>query len=121
MAARVIGPLLLVESALAAAPLPRPPHPIRATWTVLFPAAWTWGMATPAKAEAAAKRPVFFRNSRREVGELEISFIGVFHDVPQSVSIHEKGWGTARPHVVWNAKSGDEPSPPLLLTEQAPG
>ncbi len=75
MAASVMGPLLLVESAFPAAPPPRPPQPTNATWRVLFPAAWTCGMATPARAEAAANRPVFLRNSRREVGETEASFI----------------------------------------------
>src|ERR1017187_4606877 len=35
---------------------------------LLFCAAWTDGIATPASAEAAAKRPVLFKNSRRVVG-----------------------------------------------------
>src|ERR1043166_8858357 len=84
-----MGPLL-VEGALAAAPLPRPPQPTRATWTVLLPAAWTCGIATPARAETAAIRPVFFKNSRREVSGLEASFIGVpFHDVRRALSIHQ--------------------------------
>src|SRR5438874_13819409 len=33
----------------------------------LLPAAWTCGIATPASAEAAANRLVFFRDSRRDV------------------------------------------------------
>ena len=65
MATSLIGPFL-TDRALAAAPVPRPPQPIKATWIVLFSAAWTCGMATPARAEAAAIRPVFFRNSRRD-------------------------------------------------------
>src|SRR2546426_1046004 len=75
MAISVIGPCLWVERALPAAPVPRPPQPTRATWTVLLPAAWTWGMATPAKGEPLAKRLVFLINSRREVTVLEDSFI----------------------------------------------
>ena len=53
------------DMALATAPLPRPPQPIRASRMVLSSPAWTCGMATPARAEAAAIRAVFFRNSRR--------------------------------------------------------
>ncbi len=40
--------------ALATAPLPRPPQPIKASRMVLSSPASTCGMATPAKAEAAA-------------------------------------------------------------------
>src|ERR1041385_811593 len=40
-----------------------------------LPAACTFGMATPARADAAARRPVGLINSRREVGLLEESFI----------------------------------------------
>src|SRR5882724_9147857 len=43
---------------------------------VLFSAAWTWGMATPARADAAAILPVFLMNSRREVRESWVWFIG---------------------------------------------
>src|ERR1022692_62525 len=42
---------------------------------LLFWAAWTDGIATPASAEAAAKRPVLFKNSRRVVGEAGELFI----------------------------------------------
>ena len=52
--------------ALAAAPVPRPPQPTRATWIVLSSAAWTAGTATPARAEAAATWPVVLRKSRRD-------------------------------------------------------
>src|SRR5580693_2407784 len=81
MATSLMGPQF-VDSALPAAPVPRPPQPTRATWIRSVPAAWTggmamparavvpapWtgGMATPAKADAAARRPVFCNNSRRE-------------------------------------------------------
>src|SRR5438045_8686323 len=67
MATSLIGPIFEVANAFAAAPVPRPPQPIKASWRVLSSAAWTCGMAIPAKAEAAAIRPVVFRNSRREV------------------------------------------------------
>src|SRR5262249_13959490 len=71
-ATSLIGPLL-VASALAAAPVPRPPQPISATWIVLSSAACTAGIATPARAEVAATCPVVLRKSRREVdvGELD--------------------------------------------------
>src|SRR5437588_6091522 len=75
-----MGPLL-VERALPAAPPPRPPQPTKATWTVLFPAAWTCGMATPANAETAANRPVFLRNSRRELSRFDSSFIIKYHSM----------------------------------------
>ena len=66
MATSLIGPLL-VARALAAAPVPRPPQPTRATWIVLSSPAWTDGTATPARAEAAATWPVVLRKSRRDV------------------------------------------------------
>src|SRR5437879_11244420 len=43
---------------------------------VLFSAAWTWGIATPARADAAAILPVFLINSRREERESWFWFIG---------------------------------------------
>ena len=51
------GPV--TDKALCAAPVPRPPQPMRATWIVLSSAAWTKGILTPASAETAA---VVFRN-----------------------------------------------------------
>ena len=65
MATSLIGPCL-VSSALAAAPVPRPPQPTRATWIVLFSAACTEGIVTPARAEAVATVPVVLRKSRRD-------------------------------------------------------
>src|ERR1051326_4993643 len=77
----------LTDRALAAAPVPRPPQPISATWMVLLSAVWTCGRATPARAEAAASLPVFLINSRREVGEvgeMGFSFIGdIFWTAPE--------------------------------------
>src|SRR5262249_15281063 len=55
-----------VDSALAAAPVPRPPQPTSAKRIVLSSPAWTEGMATPARAEAAATWPVVLRKSRRD-------------------------------------------------------
>ena len=75
MATSLMGPLL-VDSALAAAPVPRPPQPTRATWIRSLPAAWTEGMATLARADAAARRPVFCNNSRREETGRLASLIG---------------------------------------------
>src|SRR5258705_10051351 len=43
---------------------------------VWFSGAWTWGRATPARADAAAILPVFLMNSRREVKESWVWFIG---------------------------------------------
>jgi len=53
------------DSALATAPLPRPPQPIKASLIVPSPAAWTRGTAMPASAEVAASLPARPRNSRR--------------------------------------------------------
>src|SRR3954452_21788981 len=78
MATSLMGPLWLVESAFVAAPVPRPPQPTRATWTVSVPAAWTEGMAMLASADAAASRPVFWNNSRREeVGWIASLMVGL--------------------------------------------
>src|SRR5437899_1089169 len=74
IATSLIGPGL-VDIALPAAPLPRPPQPTSATWMALFSAAWTCGMTAPARAEAAAMRPVLLRNSRRDVTVCRVSFI----------------------------------------------
>ena len=65
MATSLTGPFL-TDMASAAAPVPRPPQPIKATRIVLSSAAWTCGTTTPANAVAAAILPVFFRNSRRD-------------------------------------------------------
>src|SRR6266545_549907 len=59
MATSLTGPL--PGSAFSAAPVPRPPQPTRASWMVLFSAAWTGGRATPASTLAPP------RNRRREV------------------------------------------------------
>src|SRR5438552_18289311 len=75
MATSLIGPFF-TESASPAAPAPRLPQPTSATWMVLFAAAWTRGIATPARADAAAILPVFLMNSRREVRLWGFSFIG---------------------------------------------
>ena len=56
-------------SAFATAPVPRPPQPTMASWTVSPLAAWTRGMTAPASADAAAIRPEVLRNSRRVVDE----------------------------------------------------
>ena len=53
--------------ALAAAPDPRPPQPIRATRIVSSPAAYTRGPTAARNADPAATRPVPFKNSRRDV------------------------------------------------------
>src|SRR6266850_1725113 len=50
IATSFIGPLL-TDRASTAAPPPRPPQPINATWIVLFSAAWTCGRATPGSVE----------------------------------------------------------------------
>ena len=60
------------SKALTAAPLPRPPQPIKASRMVLSSAACTRGIATPASAEAAASFPPRSRNSRRDVGRREV-------------------------------------------------
>src|ERR1700675_136977 len=64
MATRRVGPLGL-ERALAAAPVPRPPQPTRATWMVVLSPAWTCGITTLAQADATATWPGFLINSRR--------------------------------------------------------
>src|SRR6267378_2610550 len=59
---------------------------------VLFSAAWTWGMATPARADAAANLPVLLINSRREVRESWFGFIGsIFLTLPDGWQI-KKWW-----------------------------
>src|SRR5437868_6635976 len=78
MATSLVGPFL-VDRASSAAPVPRPPQPTRASWMVWFSPAWTWGMAMPARAEAAAIWPDFFSRSRRDrpllVGSLTVAFL----------------------------------------------
>jgi hypothetical protein len=51
---------------LPTAPLPRPPQPISARRMVLSSAAWTRGMTTLAKLEAAAAAVPHCKNWRRE-------------------------------------------------------
>ena len=65
MATSLQGPLG-DSKALITAPLPRPPLPIKARRIVLSSAAWTCGIATPAKAAPAVNVPLRFRKSRRE-------------------------------------------------------
>src|SRR5262249_39710211 len=77
MATSLTGPWV-VERALPAAPVPRPPQPTRATWIVLFSAAWTDGIATPASAEPAAARPV----GSRDVGRVLPGFGSVMVSTP---------------------------------------
>src|SRR5262245_53545959 len=59
--------------ALVAAPVPRPPQPTKATWTVLFSPACTCGKVTPASAEAVATWPDFWISSRRDRPPLLLS------------------------------------------------
>src|SRR5258708_36960847 len=61
---RGLAPLDLRAS--PAAPVPRPPQPTRAIWMVESAAAWTVGMAMPARAETAAIWPTRLPSSRRE-------------------------------------------------------
>src|SRR4051794_14333977 len=88
MATSLIGPLL-VDRALAAAPVPRPPQPIRASLIVLSSPACTCGTATPASAETAATRPVSLRNARRDVPP----FGSVMEELLRRV---DQGFGRAR-------------------------
>ncbi len=67
MAVSLTSPCCSTDKALAAAPVPRPPQPTRAICTVLSSAACTAGTTMLVKAEAAAIRPVFCKNSRRDV------------------------------------------------------
>src|SRR4051812_24100777 len=91
IATSLIGPCL-VASALAAAPVPRPPQPTRATRIVLSSAAWTDGTATPARADAAATWPVVFRKSRRDAD----GFAGVgAGEGFGSVMVRHLGWGAS--------------------------
>src|SRR5437588_193230 len=62
MATSLVGPYL-TDRALTAAPVPRPPQPIRATLMVLSSPAWTCGTAMPAKADAPG--PDDLRGTRR--------------------------------------------------------
>src|SRR5947209_18763611 len=65
MATSLIGPSL-TERAFAAAPVPRPPQPTRATWMVLFSPAYTDGIAMPARADSTVMAPDCFIISRRD-------------------------------------------------------
>src|SRR3989339_521776 len=76
MATSFIGPRL-TDRASAAAPEPRPPQPTRANWIVLFSPAYMRGPNPAARVETAAIRPVFFRNSRRDVLFCVLSLIAV--------------------------------------------
>ena len=51
---------------IEAAPLPRLPHPTRATWIKPLPSMLTVGILNPGRSEAAARPPVISMNSRRE-------------------------------------------------------
>src|SRR5690242_7238351 len=64
MATSLIGPLLVLRASFAA-PVPRPPQPTSATWIVLSSAAWTEGIATPARADTPTPVAVVFKKSRR--------------------------------------------------------
>ena len=66
MATSLIGPFLTLRAS-AAAPVPRPPQPTRATRIVLSSAAWTHGAVAETIVVAAANRPVCLKNSRRVV------------------------------------------------------
>src|SRR5437764_992308 len=102
MATSLMGPLWLVESAFVAAPVPRPPQPTKATWTMSVPAAWTEGMTMLASADAAASRPVFWNNSRREeVGWIASLMVGLRLLVGRAPRSSErapgcKAWKTGR-------------------------
>src|SRR5947209_3994502 len=61
-----MGPKLLVPSAFATAPVPRPPQPTIASCTRSLPAAWTCGRVTPASAEAATTPALALMNWRRD-------------------------------------------------------
>jgi hypothetical protein len=61
--------------ALATAPAPRPPHPISAKRIVLSSPANTRGIATPAKAVAAANPALLLMKSRRVVAFVEGLFM----------------------------------------------
>src|SRR5208337_3671286 len=88
MATNFTGPRL-TESALAAAPPPRPPQPIRAIWIRSLPAAWTAGMATLAKAETAANLPAVSMNLRRVVEVSLEKFMAV--QTLRNVSLPSRG------------------------------
>lgn len=116
MATSLQGPLG-DSNALTTAPLPRPPQPIKARRIVLSSAAWTCGIATPAKAVPAVNTPHCFKKSRRELlpadscntlvchdrqylGQLVA--IGREHKIGIYSSIHLgdlKGWKKRRPGV----------------------
>ena len=82
------------SKALAAAPLPREPQPIKASRIVLSSAACTWPAASPASAEAAASFPPRWRNSRRDVCCRGVKSRGrcCFMAIPLLVVGSTRGW-----------------------------
>ena len=100
IATSLTGPRL-TDSAFAAAPPPRPPQPMRATWIRSLPAAWTAGIATLAKAETAANLPVVLMNSRRLVEPCE-EFMSRSLGVEFQVSIL-----TRKVKLIWLTRESD--------------
>src|SRR5688572_10422391 len=86
MATSLIGPPLVL-SALPVAPVPRPPQPTSATFTVWLSAACTCGRATPASADAAANLPLVFKNSRRDETISDSFITPYYYKAPQTAQI----------------------------------
>src|SRR5437763_153556 len=74
MATIFTGPFF-TPRAFSAAPVPRPPHPTRANWMVLFSAAWTCGRVRPARVDTPAMRLLLVRNWRRDVASSLIALL----------------------------------------------
>src|SRR5271170_7725406 len=91
MATSLIGPCLVLRAS-AAAPVPRPPQPTKATWIVLFSAACTAGITTPDRAEAVATVPVVLRKSRRDALGIE----SVMMSAPWGDRAQSAGGNTSR-------------------------